>query len=176
MTTNPATNDVVARKGAERHPAIDRQRRRLLAAAGIGLGMGMSGMSVTVCAADSVPDTLAAAVAAYAGGAAVTTGKVVFDIAGLVDNGNTVPITVTVDSPMTAASHVTAIAVFNEKNPQRDVARFTLGPRAGRAKVSARIRLATSQKLVAVARMNDGTFWSQSVDVIVTLAACIEGD
>ena len=173
MTSDPETIDKVAAAVIVRRPPVDRQRRRLLAAAGIGLGMGMS---VIVRAADGVPETLAAAVSTYAGGATVTTGKVVFDIASLVDNGNTVPITVTVDSPMTAASHVTAIAVFNEKNPQRDVARFTLGPRAGRAKVSTRIRLATSQKLVAVARMNDGTYWSQSVDVIVTLAACIEGD
>jgi sulfur-oxidizing protein SoxY len=77
---------------------------------------------------------------------------------------------------MTTASHVTDIAIFNERNPQRDVARFMLGPRAGKAAVSTRIRLATSQKLVAVAKLNDGTFWSHSVDVVVTLAACIEGE
>jgi sulfur-oxidizing protein SoxY len=76
---------------------------------------------------------------------------------------------------MTADNHVIAIAVFNERNPQRDVARFTLGPRAGKATVSTRIRLATSQKLVAVARLSDGTFRSHAVDVVVTLAACIEG-
>jgi sulfur-oxidizing protein SoxY len=75
---------------------------------------------------------------------------------------------------MSAADHVTEIAVFNEKNPQRDVARYTLGPRNGRADVATRIRLATSQKLVALARMNDGSVWSDSVDVIVVLAACIE--
>ena len=173
MTSDPLTIHAVSPAAIMRRPCVDRQRRRLLAVAGIGLGMGMC---VIVRAADAVPETLTTAVNTYAGGATVTPGKVVFDIASLVDNGNTVPITVTVDSPMSAASHVTAIAVFNEKNPQRDVARFTLGPRAGRAKVSTRIRLATSQKLVAVARMNDGTFWSQSVDVIVTLAACIEGD
>jgi sulfur-oxidizing protein SoxY len=83
---------------------------------------------------------------------------------------------VSVDSPMSAADHVTEIAVFNEKNPQRDVARFTLGPRAGKADVSTRIRLAGSQKLVALARLNDGSVWSDSVDVIVVLAACIEGE
>lgn len=77
---------------------------------------------------------------------------------------------------MTATDHVTAIAIFNERNPQRDVARFTLGPRAGRATVSTRIRLATTQKLAAVARMNDGSYWSHTVDVIVTLAACLEGE
>jgi sulfur-oxidizing protein SoxY len=119
---------------------------------------------------------LAAAVSAWASGAPVRPGRVRLDIAKLVDNGNTVPMSVTVDSPMTAADHVTAIAVFNERNPQRDVARFTLGPRAGKASASTRIRLATSQKLTAVAKMSDGSHWSDTVDVVVVLAACIEGE
>ena len=119
---------------------------------------------------------LAVAVAAYTKDAPVRAGKVKLDVAELVDNGNVVPITVTADSPMTAADHVKSIAVFNEKNPQRDVARFTLGPRAGKANVTTRIRLATTQQLVAIAQMNDGSYWSHTVDVIVTLAACIEGD
>jgi sulfur-oxidizing protein SoxY len=114
------------------------------------------------------------AIADYASGAPVKPGKVKFDIPPLVENGNGVPVTISVDSPMTVAEHVTGIAVFNERNPQRDVVRFTLGPRAGRAVVSTRIRLATSQQLVAVARLSDGTFWSQGVDVLVTLAACLE--
>ena len=118
--------------------------------------------------------TLADAIRNYTGGAAVKEGRVKFDIAELVDNGNAVPVTITVDSPMTAANHVTAIALFNEKNPQRDIARFTLGPRAGKAEIATRIRLATTQKLVAIARMSDGSYWSHTVDVIVTLAACIE--
>jgi sulfur-oxidizing protein SoxY len=75
---------------------------------------------------------------------------------------------------MTAADHVRTIAVFNERNPQREVLQATLGPRAGKAQVATRIRLATSQKLVALARMSDGTIWSQQVDVLVTLAACLE--
>jgi sulfur-oxidizing protein SoxY len=83
---------------------------------------------------------------------------------------------VRVDSPMSAADHVTEIAVYNEKNPQKDVGRFVLGPRSGRADVATRIRLATSQKLIALARMNDGSIWSDTVDVVVVLAACIEGD
>ena len=121
-------------------------------------------------------DELAAAVSAHAAGQRVTEGKVKLDIAELVDNGNVVPITVSVNSPMTAASHVKSIAVFNEKNPQREVVKFDLGPRYGKAEVSTRIRLATTQKLVAVAQMNDGTFWSHTVEVIVTIAACIEGE
>ena len=119
-------------------------------------------------------DSLAAVVRAYAGGEKLTEGRVRLDIAPLVDNGNSVPIEVSVESPMTAPDHVVAIAVFNEKNPQRDVVEFMLGPRAGRAHVATRIRLATTQKLVAVAKMQDGTCWTHTVDVLVTLAACIE--
>lgn len=119
-------------------------------------------------------DQLDDAIRAWTGGAPVQTGRVKLDIAALVDNGNTVPISVTVDSPMTAADHVVAIAVFNQRNPQADVARFQLGPRAGRASVSTRIRLATTQRLAAVARLSDGSHWQHTVDVIVTLAACLE--
>jgi len=119
---------------------------------------------------------LAAAVAQFAGGQAVRPGRVKLEISPLVDNGNVVPMRVRVDSAMTASDHVSEIAVFNEKNPQRDVARFTLGPRAGKPDVATRIRLATSQQLVALARMSDGSVWSDTVDVVVVLAACIEGE
>ena len=143
--------------------------RRQLIAVGAGLGAWL-----VVRPASAAPDELSATIRAYTGGAAHTPGRVTLDIAPLVDNGNTVPVTVTVDSPMTAADHVTAIAIFNERNPQRDVARFTLSPRNGRASVSTRIRLATTQKLVAVARLSDGSYWSHTVDVIVAIAACLE--
>jgi sulfur-oxidizing protein SoxY len=126
--------------------------------------------------AQTQPDELAAAVAAYAGGAVTQEGKVSIDIAKLVDNGNAVPITVTVDSPMTASSHVARLAVFTERNPQREVFKATLGPRAGTPAVATRIRLATSQKITAVAQLSDGSFWTHTVSVIVTLAACIEGE
>ncbi len=121
-------------------------------------------------------DELAAAVADYAQGAPMRTGRVKLVIEKLVDNGNAVPVTVTVDSPMSAADRVVGIAIFNEKNPLRDVARFKFGPRAGKAVVSTRIRLATSQRLVAVARMSDGSVWTDTADVVVVLAACIEGE
>jgi sulfur-oxidizing protein SoxY len=76
---------------------------------------------------------------------------------------------------MTAADHVKAIHVFNEKNPQPNVVSMRLGPRAGKASVATRIRLADSQKVIAVAEMSDGSFWSDEVEVVVTLAACLEG-
>lgn len=122
----------------------------------------------------AAPADLAAAIRGFAGEAPVRNGRVTLEVAPLVENGNVVPIAVSVESPMTDADHVKAIAVFNERNPQRDVLSCRLGHRAGRAKVSTRIRLATSQKLVAVAMMSDGSCWSHSVDVVVTLAACIE--
>jgi sulfur-oxidizing protein SoxY len=91
-----------------------------------------------------------------------------------VENGNAVPVTVEVDSPMTADDHVRRIALYNEKNPQADVVVFHLGPRSGRARVSTRIRLAASQTVVALAETSDGAFWSSKASVVVTLAACIE--
>ena len=139
----------------------------------LGAAIGLAGV-VQMRPANATAEELAAAIAAFAGGAPVRNGRVEIDIAPLVENGNTVPITVRVQSAMSETDHVKAIAIFNESNPQRDVANFYLGPRAGRATVSTRIRLATSQNLVAVAKMNDGSCWSQTVDVLVTLAACVE--
>jgi len=117
---------------------------------------------------------LDAAVCDYAGGTMPPSGRVKIDIAPLVENGNAVPVGLKVDSPMSEADHVTGLALFNELNPQRDVVRFTLSSAMGRAEVSTRIRLATSQRLVAVAKLSDGSCWMQTVDVVVTLAACVE--
>jgi sulfur-oxidizing protein SoxY len=120
-------------------------------------------------------EELRAAILAFTGGVEPAPGRVQIEIAPLVENGNTVPVTLKVESPMTAEDHVQALALFNQLNPQRDIARFTLTPALGRAQVATRIRLATSQQLVAVARLSDGRFFSRAVDVVVTLAACVEG-
>jgi sulfur-oxidizing protein SoxY len=104
----------------------------------------------------------------------VTPGRVTLDVPPLVENGNTVPLAISVDSPMTEADHVKAIHVFAEKNPQPDVATFRLGPRAGVARVATRVRLADTQTVVAIAELSDGSFWSARADVVVTLAACLE--
>ena len=120
-------------------------------------------------------ERLEAAIRAFAGEAPVGAGRVRLEVPPLVENGNAVPLTVGVDSPMTPGDHVRRIAVFNERNPQPNVITALLGPRAGRAALSTRIRLSTSQRLVAVAEMSDGRFWSDSAQVVVTLAACVEG-
>ena len=122
----------------------------------------------------SVPGQMDAAIRSVFGEAVIRKGKVVLDLPPLVENGNTVPMTVSVSNPMTSDDYVKSIHVFNEKNPQPNVGNFYLGARAGRAQVSTRIRLADSQKIVAIAKLSDGSFWSASVDVVVTLAACTE--
>jgi sulfur-oxidizing protein SoxY len=127
-----------------------------------------------LASARATPETMAAAIKQVTGDAAVRPGRVTLDIPPLVENGNTVPLTVTVESPMSEADHVKAIHVFNEKNPQPHVFNASLSPRNGKAVVSTRIKLADAQKVVAIAETSKGEFFSASADVIVTIAACIE--
>ena len=162
--------------------SVQPQRRRLLrhgAALALLPGVPMvvplgTLLAVRSAHAVSAVPTLREVERQWAQGRPISEGRVTLDVQPLVENGNTVPITVRVDSPMTAADHVQEIIVFNERNPQRDVLRATLGPANGRAQVATRMRLATSQQLAALARCSDGSLWAVHVDVIVTLAACIE--
>jgi len=144
------------------------RRLVLLTAAGLGLAPFAPPAAAAPAAMDEAIRTLV-------GAATVKRGRVKLELPPIVENGNTVPLTVTVDSPMSEADHVTGIHIFNEKNPQPYVAVFALGPRVGKAAISTRIRLADTQQVVAIARLNDGSFWCDSADVIVTLAACAEG-
>jgi sulfur-oxidizing protein SoxY len=136
--------------------------------------VGAVAVALVPAAARATPATMAAAIREIVGEKEARTGRVKLDVPPLVENGNTVPLTVSVDSPMTASDHVKAIHVFNEKNPQPHVFSATLGPRNGRAMVATRIKLADAQKVVAIAETSGGEFWSASADVIVTIAACIE--
>ena len=139
------------------------------------LGGGFVALTVMPMAANAEPSNDAAElIKTFTGGKEAAKGKIALDLPEIAENGNTVPMTVSVDHPMTAESHVKSIHVFNEKNPQPNVANFHLTPQAGRAQVATRIRLADTQKVVAIAKLSDGSFWSVSVDVIVTLAACTE--
>jgi sulfur-oxidizing protein SoxY len=135
----------------------------------------------TVAEAQIDPNQAALRRAAYrealhkmVGDAQVRRGRVKLQLPPLIDNGNSVPLSVAVESPMTDADHVKAIHVFTEKNPLPDVVSVTLGPRAGRAVISTRVRLADTQTVTAVAQLSDGSFWSDSADVVVTLSACLE--
>ena len=127
-----------------------------------------------LASAYATPEALQAAIKEVVGNARLNEGRVTIDLPPLVENGNTVPLTISVESPMTDADHVKAIHVFNEKNPQPHVFNAWLGPRAGKASVSTRIKLGDTQKIVAIAETSGGEFWTASADVIVTIAACIE--
>jgi|SRR6185295_4143984 sulfur-oxidizing protein SoxY len=124
--------------------------------------------------AGATPAQMQEALRRIVGNAPIRRGRVKLDLPPLIDNGNAVPMTVTVDSPMTAADYVKAIHVVTEKNPQPYVVSAYLGPRAGRAGVSTRVRIADTQTVTAIAELSDGTFWSGTADVVVTLSACLE--
>jgi len=146
-------------------------RRAFLQAAAAGLGLGAV---ITVAPAEATPAAMEDAVRKVVGSSRVSKGRVKLELPPLSENGNTVPLTVSVESPMTPPDHVRAIHVFTELNPQPDVVSFRFGPRAGRASVSTRIRLANTQTVTAIAELSDGSFWSASAAVVVTLAACLE--
>jgi sulfur-oxidizing protein SoxY len=148
-------------------------RRKILTAAGVLAGAGTLAR-LSIRPAQATPEMMQDAVRGVIGDTPVKKGKVKLDLPPLVENGNSVPCTVSVDSPMTASDYVKAIHVFNEKNPQPYVISVQLGPRAGRADFSTRIRLADSQTVTAIAELSDGTCWSDDIYVIVTLAACVE--
>ena len=116
-------------------------------------------------------DALAADVT---GGQPYKPGRVELTIPPLADNGNSVPLRIAVQSPMTEADHVKAIHVIAEKNPRPMVAAFHLGPHSGRAVISTRVRLGGGQRLLVLAQMSDGSWWSGHADVVVTLSACLD--
>ena len=113
-------------------------------------------------------------IAKITGGKPVERGGIEIEIPAVAENGNSVPTRIRVASPMSPEDHVDAVHVFAPRNPRPHVATFHLGPQAARAEISTRIRLAGTQKLTAIAEMSDGTYWSDSQEVIVTLAACLE--
>jgi sulfur-oxidizing protein SoxY len=137
------------------------------------LTVGTSAIQITR-PTGATPAAMQAAIRTVVGENQINKGKVTLDIPPLVENGNTVACSVAVESPMTTADYVRAIHIFNEKNPQPNVIGVHLGPRAGRARVSTRIRLADTQRVIAIAELSDGTFWSDSIDVVITLGACLE--
>ena len=145
------------------------RRDFLIGSAGIGLVTALP-----VRSASATPAMLEEAIRNVVGESNLQRGKVTLDVPPLVENGNAVPLTIIVDSPMSEDEHVKAIHVFNEKNPQPKVISVALGPRAGKASVATRIKLADAQRIVGIAEMSDGSFWTGEANVIVTIAACVE--
>lgn len=144
-------------------------RRQVMAAGAAGLALA------ALPARAAAPPALAELIARVTDGAVPERSRIAFDIPQLVENGNSVEVAIRVESPMTEADHVRWIHVVAEKNPFPDVARFHLSPRSGRAEIRATLRLATSQKVAAVAALSGGGYVMADADVVVTLSACIDG-
>ena len=158
---------------ADHHTKSMTRRGFLLGAAQLAGGVGL--LSIFPCSESrALPDMLQSAIKEVIGAAPLRKGRVTLGLPSMVENGNAVSVEVSVESPMTASDHVKAIHVFNEKNPQPNVISVRLGPHAGKARVSTRMRLATTQQVIAIAEMSDGSFWSDAADIFVALAACQE--
>ena len=134
---------------------------------GVALGLSLRPALAT-------PAMMEAAIAEFTQKRPVETGRVRLDLPPLVENGNAVPLTVSVESPMQADDFIQRIALFNEKNPQPNIALFHLSPLSGRATISTRIRLGDSQFITAIAETNKGQLFSAKAELVVTLPACAE--
>ncbi len=127
-----------------------------------------------VRAARAQSDPFAALVLQVTGGAPVRAGRVTVDTPRLADNGHSVLLKVSVECAMTAADYVRSITLLSGRNPRPIMATFHLGPKAGRAEVTTRVRLNGTQRVLAIARLSDGTYWSGDAEVEVTESACLD--
>lgn len=144
-------------------------RRHALALAAGSAAFAIAGGSLPAIAAIKEAE---ADIAKFTGGKAAATGKISIDLPEIAENGNTVPLTVTVDSPMTAQSHVTDILVVADGNPRPGVATFRFTPMSGRAEATTRIRLAATQNIIVVAKTSDGQVFTDKKLVKVTIGGC----
>jgi sulfur-oxidizing protein SoxY len=108
----------------------------------------------------------------FTGGKTPAEGKVKLDLPEIAENGNTVPLTVLVESPMTEQSYVSDVLIVADGNPNGGMAMFHFSPASGVAEANTRVRLAATQNIIAVAKMNDGSFFTASRQVKVTIGGC----
>ena len=137
-----------------------------------GAGAGAVALSLVPLRAEATPESVMAAIGKLIGEKAVKEGRMKMVLAEIAENGGTVPFSVSVDSPMTAADHVKALHIFADGNPSPDVASYFFGPHNGKAGVSIRLRLAKSQAVVAVAEMNNGDVFIGRRKIKVTIGGC----
>lgn len=146
-------------------------RRTVLRATGFGLIAG-SGLLALPRFAGATPEGAQKLMGELAGGKIPLPGKVKINMPQIAENGNSVPVTVSVESPMTDGDYVKAIHIVAEANPDPGVASFQLSPLSGKAEVSTRIRLARTQQIVALAQMSDGSVYTARTEVKVTIGGC----
>ncbi len=173
MATNSTTTEVDVTATINRRtpcqPPPDIGRRHLLKRAAVAVALASFPIALR-----ATPEKMRRAMRELLGSRPINEGRVTLEIPALAENGNSVAMTVRVDSPMDEHDHVKAIHLFAEKNPLPRVASYYLGPHCGRAQVASRIRLSDTQDITAVAHMSDDSLWSASTHTIVTLAACID--
>jgi len=139
------------------------------------LALAAAGAAVAILprpAAAQLSPGAQAAVDRVRAGRTAQEGRITLRAPPIAENGNTVPITVSVESPMTAADHVQRIHIFADKNPTPDVAVFHLTPACGRAQVDTRIRLGQTQDVIVLAEMSDGSLFMTRAEVKVTIGGC----
>ena len=140
------------------------------------LALGAGAMTVAVFGASNSPalakNDAEDAIKKFTGGKTPVQGKIKLDLPEIAENGNTVPMTVTVESPMTEQSHVTEVLIVADENPRSGVVTFHFTPASGVAEANTRIRLAATQDVIAVAKMNDGSVFMTSKQVKVTIGGC----
>lgn len=143
-------------------------RRQVLAVGAGAVAAAWTGASASAQAANDYQELIAK----FTGGKTPTEGRVRLDLPEIAENGNTVPMTVAVESPMTREAHVTQVLVVADGNPRAGVVTFNFSPASGVAEANTRIRLARTQNIIAVARMNDGSFFMGTKEVKVTIGGC----
>jgi sulfur-oxidizing protein SoxY len=140
------------------------------------LALGAGAISVAVLGASSDPvlakNDADEAIKKFTGGKIPVPGKVKLDLPEIAENGNTVPMTVIVESPMTEQSHVTEVLIVADENPRSGVVKFHFSPASGVAEANTRIRLAATQTITAIAKMNDGSLFMTAKQVKVTIGGC----
>jgi len=146
-------------------------RRQVLKAAGFG-ALAVVGTGLASRDASATPEKAAEAISKFTGGKKATAGKVTVKLPEIAENGSTVPVTISVDSPMTADNYVKSVILVAEGNPSPEVVTFTMSPGLGKAEVSTRMRLGKTQNVVAAAVMSDGSVYSGTKQVKVTIGGC----
>lgn len=143
-------------------------RRKLLRATAAGMALSLTPWRW----AHATPEEMAAAISRRFGERPMREGRVLLELPKLAENGNVVPLTVSVESPMTESDFCAGIYLFSERNPLPSILEARLGPHNGRARIATRIRLAETQRVLAVAEINDGSLWFAAAEVVTTITGC----
>jgi sulfur-oxidizing protein SoxY len=141
-------------------------RRDALRIAAGSAALAVAGMPAPVAA--KVTD----AINAFTGGRTPEAGRITLDLAASVEDGNSVPLSVAVESPMRPDDYVSEVLVVADENPWPRVASFQFAPLAGKAAFATRIRLTGNQNVIVLAKMGDGRIFTARQHVEVTIGAC----